>query len=277
MKWVRVTRQHRCPVCQHPDWCSVSEDGLVTHCMRVESDRPCRSAKVGGWFHGLSDPVRYVPPKRKQEPVAEKDFPDLACRYEQQLQDIDLLAKSLGVSVRSLERLQVGWNGQGHTFPMRDGCERVIGIRVRGAKGKWCVPGSHNGLFWPEGVYCGSDYPLLIAEGPTDTASLLGMGFHAIGRSSCSGGVDHVIEFLKGRRREVVIMADKDPPKTRPDGSVWYPGQEGAARLAQAIRPFCRTIKIIKPPFCKDVRAWRIAGATREVVQAVIKNTRFIP
>jgi hypothetical protein len=125
-------------------------------------------------------------------------------------------------------------------------------------------------------VYSGSDYRAIICEGPTDCAALLDMGFDALGRPSCQGGVDHIIEFLKGRRREVVIMADKDPPKKRPDGSVWFPGQEGAARLAQAIRPFVRTLKIAKPPFHKDIRDWYRAGATRAIIESVIKSTRFL-
>jgi hypothetical protein len=274
MKWLRVNRKERCPICEHSDWCSVSEDGAVIVCMRVESPKPCKS---GGWFHRLTEPVQYKPPARqKSKPVPVQDFTDLACQYERSLQSIDMLARELGVSARSLERLQVGWNGQGHTFPMRDGRERIIGIRVRGKKGKWCVPGSHNGLFWPEGVYSGGIDRLMICEGPTDCAALLDLEYDAIGRPSCSGGVEHVVEFLKGRRRDIVIMADKDPPKRRPDGSVWYPGQEGAAKLAQEIRPFVRTLKIIKPPFHKDVRDWYRAGATHDVVELIIKNTRYL-
>lgn len=274
MKWVRVTRQHRCPLCDHPDWCSVSEDGQTVVCMRTESDKPCKS---GGWFHKLGEPIEFKPePCRKPEPVPTEDFADLACEYERNLQDINMPARDLGVSARSLERLQVGWSGKGYSFPMRNGREHIIGIRIRGKGRKWCVPGSHNGLFWPEGVYSGRNYPLMICEGESDCAALLTLGFDAIGRPSCQGGVDHTIEFLKGRRREVIIIADKDPPKKRPDGSVWYPGQEGAARLAQAIRPVVRTLKVIKPPFDKDIRDWLRSGATRAVVEAVIHNTRFL-
>jgi hypothetical protein len=90
------------------------------------------------------------------------------------------------------------------------------------------------------------------------------------------GGTKYVIEFLRGRRRDVVIMADKDAPKQRPDGSVWYPGQEGAVRLSQAILPFVRSLKVVKPSFCKDVREWLKAGATKEGVTAVIRNARYV-
>ena len=90
------------------------------------------------------------------------------------------------------------------------------------------------------------------------------------------GGVDHIIEFLKGRRRDVIVMADRDEPKQRPDGSTWLPGQEGAARLATAIKPHVRTVKVVKPPFHKDVREWYRAGATKQVVESIINITRYV-
>jgi len=48
--WRRVTHRESCPVCDHPDWCSVAADGAVAICMRVASDRP---TKNGGWLHRL--------------------------------------------------------------------------------------------------------------------------------------------------------------------------------------------------------------------------------
>ena len=272
MNWIRTTKRKRCPICEHPDWCSVSEDDTVVCCMRIESSKPCKS---GGWFHNLREPVTYKPTPKKSKPVPIQDFTALSSQYVENLIHIDKLAEELGVSIRSLERLEAGWNGN-VTFPMRDGRERIIGIRVRGSKGKWCVTGSRQGLFWPEGIYSGSDYSLVIAEGPTDVAALLTMGFDSIGRPNCMGGTEYIIEFLKGRRRDVIIMADKDPPKERPDGSVWFPGQEGADRLAKAIMPLVRSLKIVKPPFHKDVRAWLRDGATQETLLAVIENTRCV-
>lgn len=272
MKWIRVTRRKLCPICKHPDWCSVSEDITVVVCMRTKSPKSCKS---GGWFHNLEEPVNFKPTPMKSRPVPIQDFAVLNSQYVDNLIHIDKLTKQLGVSIRSLERLEVGWNGN-ITFPMRDERERIIGIRIRGIKGKWCVTGSRQGIFWPEGVFSGSDYPLVIAEGPTECATLLTMGFDAIGRPSCMGGTGYIIEFLKGKRRDVIIMADKDPPKARPDGSVWYPGQEGAARLSKAILPFVKSLKIVKPPFHKDIREWLKTGATREALLSIIQNTRHV-
>jgi len=35
-KWHRVSRHHPCPICGRPDWCSVSADGRLAACRRVE-------------------------------------------------------------------------------------------------------------------------------------------------------------------------------------------------------------------------------------------------
>jgi hypothetical protein len=276
MNWIRVNKTKPCPICNKPDWCEICSDGTMVYCMRVESSHPSKSTQ-GGWLHRLGEPVEYKPRPVKSPPMPVViDFTAEAQKYIDNIKSYAALSKALGVSTRSLERLQVGHNGRGYTFPMRDGRENIIGIRVRGTNGKWCVPGSRNGIFWPEGVYCGSDWPLVICEGPTDCAALLDLEFDAIGRPSCSGGTEHIIEFLKGKRRDVIIMADKDEPKERPDGTVWFPGQEGAARLAKQIKSLVRTVKVCHPPNHKDIRAWKIAGATKPVVMAIIKNTRYV-
>lgn len=46
----RVTRNRPCPVCAHPDWCSVRSDGTAVICMRVRSGKEMRD---GGHLHVL--------------------------------------------------------------------------------------------------------------------------------------------------------------------------------------------------------------------------------
>jgi len=38
VSWQRVTREHPCPICGKPDWCTVASDGRAACCMRVRSD-----------------------------------------------------------------------------------------------------------------------------------------------------------------------------------------------------------------------------------------------
>ena len=266
--WVRVTRQNCCPICQKPDFCGVSADGKVCHCMRAESSK---TTSIGGWIHKLDGDYKPPPPKpKKEKPVPLAEFGDLACKYQDDLIRIDLVAAELGVSERSLERLNCGWNGN-VCFPMRDVNERVIGIRIRGKGSKWSVPGSHNGLFWPENIDCMDT--LFLCEGPTDCAALLTLGFQAIGRPSCSGGVEIVQGLLSKARRDVIVMSDNDEAKIRPDGSEWYPGQEGAEALAEAIKPLTRSLKVVTPPHDKDIRQWLNAGATYHTVMAIVNST----
>lgn len=44
INWVRVTREHTCPVCHKPDNCAVSSDGELAFCRRIESERAGRDA-----------------------------------------------------------------------------------------------------------------------------------------------------------------------------------------------------------------------------------------
>jgi hypothetical protein len=51
-KWRRVSARSPCPICNHPDWCSVSGDNTVAKCMRVE-EGAWRSGtdKTGARYH----------------------------------------------------------------------------------------------------------------------------------------------------------------------------------------------------------------------------------
>ena len=192
-------------------------------------------------------------------------------KYHKQL-DANELAGKLGVSAKSLLRLQAGRNCTAYTFPMKDAAGKIIGIRLRCDTGKFSVKGSRSGLFIPLRMH--PRRSLFICEGPTDTAALLDMGFEVIGRPSCLGGVDYIKAFVdRFNPRQVLIMADRDEPKQRPDGSEWKPGQHGAKRLAEQLEH--DKIKILKPPFCKDIRQWYREGASRARVIALAEGTRY--
>ena len=268
-EWVRVTRHRPCPICGKPDWCGVSADGEVACCMRVESDRPARN---GGWLHRITDapprpaPCLYVPPPTT--PSGTTDWAAVLRRFgrDTRTAEVGRMATALGVSAGNLLRLGVCWAAppRAWAFPMCDGRGKTIGVRLRAEDGKkWAVPGSHNGLFWPDDL-AGSG-PLLVCEGPTDTAALLDLGYDAIGRPSCTGAVRMVILAVHVlRRRDLVIMADADGP-----------GIDGANRLAGALTAAGRRPKVIRPLQGKDARAWVQAGATRAVVDCAIANALY--
>jgi hypothetical protein len=271
--WLRVSRQALCPVCEKPDWCSVTSDGQAVCCMRVPSDRKARN---GGWIHriGATADSRSLPPPQDRKLMLDCAAYHAALRRRWDWRWNDGLAMDLGVDPDALELLQPAFDAANNAFafPMRDGAGAVVGIRLRSREGrKWAVRGSREGLFYSPAL-AQSVEPLVICEGPTDTAAALSLGLLAVGRPSCTSGAD-VLAALCQRLgvRKVVMLADCDAPHRRPDGSIWYPGRDGAQAFARALR---RMWCMVLPP-AKDVREWLHAGATRVQFDALINNATW--
>jgi hypothetical protein len=269
-KWIRVKKVAPCPVCGKIDWCGVSSDGQAASCMRVESAKP---AKNGAWIHILAEPRRPLPPPRPDRPAGPPpDFSEImdSLRYETTRPMLAALAESLGVSIAACDALDASWRAESRAwaFPMRDAAGKAVGVRLRDDKGrKWAIPGSKQGLFyWPRMPPAVGDRVLYVAEGPTDTAALMTMGYPAAGRASCMGQADQIKALCERLGfRLLIIVSDNDTAKARPDGSPWYPGIEGARALASACGvPY----KIVIPP-AKDIRAWLCAGATRAAFDCI--------
>jgi hypothetical protein len=270
--WQRVSRCRPCPVCGRADWCLFTGDNDhpdAAICSRVESPKRCGEA---GWLHVLRrDGPTWSPRIRRIELSAARigaekmDFEKLAAECRGAVRPVALarLAADLGLSVLSLTRLGVGWSAQRRawTFPMRSAGGAVLGVRLRCPGGrKLAIRGGHEGLFVPDALGLAGGR-LLIAEGPTDAAALLDMGFSAIGRPSCTGGTKLVAELARRLAvSEAVIVADGDAP-----------GQRGAESLAAVLVAYCPSVRIIAPPAgIKDARAWKQCGATAGDVQVAI-------
>jgi hypothetical protein len=166
-----------------------------------------------------------------------------------------MLARKLGVTLKSLEALHVGYSVQhrAYSFPMTGEHRRVCGIRLRTDDGrKFSVKGGKEGLFIPSGV--GPDCPfggggeLVICEGPTDCAALFDLDMNVIGRPSCSGGAGLIVDLVQDwHPDEVSIIADADAP-----------GQRGARYLAARLVGYVPNgVRIVTPPSgAKDAREW---------------------
>jgi hypothetical protein len=283
VRWVGVSKRHPCPICEHPDWCGVSEDGRIVRCMRVESDHAVAGSDGAvGWIHKTSffDKFDKNPPPSPQRkvytPEPTRKSEACALTYKAWLENtagqaVVRLAWRLGVTLCSLRALGAAWATphRAWAFPMRDETGKIVGLRLRSEDGdKWAVSGSRQGLFYDPRKALRD--PVLICEGPTDTAALLDLGFCAVGRPSCRAGGPQLEKLLAGR--EAVIVADRDEPHQRPDGSIWYPGQEGAADLAGRLTRVCISVKVIQPPKgCKDARDWVTSGATAPRIQDRIR------
>ncbi len=288
-KWVRVKKNNPCPICGKPDYCAVADDGTVAYCMRVMSDKPVE-AKDGsvGYIHTLKEDDRPQYAKRvtrpeKQATLSPVQWFELAMGYRAGV-DLIPLSESLGVSAKSLERCEYGqgwirYNGQngpmdlkGWTSPMRDGRENIIGIRTRHDWFKGSYPGSQNGLCIPDEI---GHRELTIVEGFTDPPALLDIGVDVIGRATCSANVQDIKVYVERTRpKRIIVLSDNDTAKIRPDGSKWFPGQEGALKLAHELPYHKISVYVTKPIRCKDAREWLGKGLTAALYDDLIKNTR---
>ena len=135
-------------------------------------------------------------------------------------------------------------------------------MRLLGGR-RLSVKGGKEGLFLPAEL--SSAGRLLIAEGPTDTAALLDLGFSAVGRPSCQGGADLLTELVRQREAaEVVIVADADGA-----------GRSGAEALAAVLLACVKTARVIFPPAeIKDARQWKQHGATFGEIEQTILATQ---
>jgi hypothetical protein len=194
--------------------------------------------------------------------------------------NLKAIVMNLGVLASSLDRLEVGClqppalSARGMkvssgvwTFPMRDGDDVIVGIRLRLWSGaKLSVKGSRVGLFVPRGLNNAPDR-LLITEGESDCAALLDLGFETVGRPSCSSGGKHVVRLVQRvTPHEVVIVADNDDA-----------GRDGARDLVAELRPHCSRIRVVCPPGgIKDAREWKRRGAVRDDVLRRIDAAAYV-
>lgn len=270
-RMIRVSRSRRCPICGRPDWCLVSPDNPPTSaiCSRID-DGARRRVGDAGWLHVLREDFRSWNRPPILIPLATTggiDFDRLAeeCVAVVDVGELARLADGLGLTVDSLHRFRVGWSARHRawSFPMLDADGRVRGIRLRYSDGrKLAVRGGREGLFVPSNMAVADR--LLAAEGATDAAALVELGFAAVGRPSCTGGIGLLCDFVRRRReREVVIVADADAS-----------GRRGAENLAATLVAYCPVVRTIEPPpGVKDARAWKTSGATAADVAAVIERS----
>ena len=255
--WHNVSRREPCPVCHKPDWCTISNDGAMCVCRRVESDHPARSGV--GWIHRLGVDNRCRCRMESKTSILHLDTtptPDFAAIHAAFDGHPDMqegLAFGLGLDGASFAALDVRYDAAKEcmSFPMRNPQGEITGLRYRHlATGrKWSEKGSRDGLFMPREPE--RTEHLVITEGPTDTAAALSLGLNAVGRSSCLSGVPLIRDLVHARQiRRVTIVADHDRP-----------GMDGAHRLAAALPVLSRIL--VPPEGIKDMRDWYRQGLTR--------------
>ena len=272
--WTRVSRGNPCPICNHSDWCLISPDETACICPRTESPKQCGEA---GYLHQLdhrsADCLDHQRVVRIGIGTPLPDLTPLALRC-QQAAGADRLRRFgsfLGLSYESLITFGVGWYADelAWSFPMTNPkTGNVTGIRLRRPDGsKFAVSGGKDGLFLPRNERSATAITsdlLVITEGPTDAIAAFDLGFlNVAGRASCLGGTRHLVSLIKAQPpASVAILADADAR-----------GIDGANRLAAALMLHSRSLRVVTPPArFKDLRAWKLAGATRDDLDQLIRS-----
>ena len=260
MNWIRAKKDFKCPICQHPDWCTFAPQLKGWCCMRVQNSRPMKN---GGWFHRANEEARPLP-----KPEPEKPSIDAAALMREWAaatpwKYICDLAAQLFVTADSLAALGIVWARQHHAFgfPMFNGNGLMVGIRLRAASGrKWSVTGGHEGVFLPDTPRQDTAY---ILEGPTDTAAAVSLGLYCIGRPNCRSGISHTqVTINRLRIQRCVIISDNDPPGLDPKRPYEQPGADGAVKLAKELQVPVASITLPT----KDLRKFVEWGGTRAMI-----------
>lgn len=177
------------------------------------------------------------------------------------------LAATLALPVEACRRLSVGWadgaalkglnpgkpgpRTGAWAIPEVDGGGGVVGLSLRSKRGsKWAATGGKRGLTLAEDPPEAAG-PVLLVEGQSDTAAAAALGLRAIGRPSCTGGVDALAELLAAETG-VLVLGERDE---KPNGA--WPGRDGARATAEKLAAaWGRPVRwSLVPEGSKDLRA----------------------
>ena len=273
--WTRVTKNNRCPVCNHVRWCSIrNEDGKV-RCMR-----PHQAVCPPGWSiehqytdggclfgDGSSSKPFDISRLKLPEPkisVIKHDWNALLAKMQRSITTdlLKKLSKEIGVDEDVVASFGVGWNTRvcAYAIPMYNPNNEVVGIHLRKPDGKkLCVKGSTTGLFL-------STLPGLsesvVTEGATDAMAAAHLGLWPMGRSGASVATTMLQQVSKGLR--VTVIADADAV-----------GIKGGKLLCDKLRYSADSVAMIVPSEGKDVREWLSLGATKEHVAHLIEKAHW--
>lgn len=283
--FVRVSREVRCPICNHDGWCMVSPFGDRAVCCRVESD--WHAPAFQGWFHEIPVLERLNPSHiaRHARPAVLHEVQDFSTQHAEHVDRFSPLMKEraaavLGLQPHAFDAYPVGYNHMTDALAipaMQIGSPRFIGIRYR-ALGrhqpgmKWlCAAGSTAGLLLPHAPpHAGRRVYLL--EGPSDTFAAAQVGLHALGRWSCglnARQLDTLRAHVAGCDISgVVVVGDNDKRSTGQRGA------DSAAELVAVSLPGIKVLRLQPPAGTKDLREWVVGGGTAAEIECAAREVQ---
>lgn len=253
--WVRTEDGLPCPICGggkdgKQGWCLLHIDGKKVICPRVKSTTKIKS----GYIHKVHD-NGLLGTKRaiKRRSNRRVNWCNLNRMYIQKVPDLSVLSRKLNLSIQTLQKFSVGWDGEAWTIPSYNGYREMIGIQRRFPDGKklWVTRSAGDGLFIPNMESIEGN--VFITEGWTDAGVLVDYGFRAVGRTNWETGGDHLKDFLKENPNlaRVTLVGDNDTDN--PHGNV---GRKGVEKIARELYGRIEVGVLEVPPAYKDMRQW---------------------
>lgn len=268
-----------CPKCTSSDGFSIDPNGWG-HCFVCEvnippkglkneskreevSERGVRTeevTKVTDVFHGL--PARGLTKTAIQKYGIDIDLSDgdVEARYPYYIEGKHVANKIRGIR----EVLKDGAVVRKKTFWWEGGREAVNKVE----------------LFGQHLFPAGSAKQITIVEGEYDAPSawmLLGSRYPVVSVSSAGSALRDVknnYEYLDSFET-IVVCLDKDTAKTKSDGSVFYPGQEAAKKIADLFKPGkCRVMTLKEE---KDPNDYLTGGKGKEFIKEWWDAPRYMP
>lgn len=251
---------------------------LATGCDNATAMRQViEMAGLGPYLRQPGDgpaPVR-LPPPAPRAMVPEKGGgwgprpkPSLPTPLPITAERIEALAKLRGLAPwamlaateRGLLRFASYWGRECWIVTDATGCN----AQIRSLDGSLFIPKTGDGdpvkgvtlprswAGWPLG--CTADSPgLLLVEGAPDLLAAVQYCEESLpdyAPTALLGASQpiHPGALLHFKGKRVLICEQKDPPKTRPDGSTYYPGQDAAARWQAQLQPHAAHVEILHLP-----------------------------
>ena len=244
--------------------------------MRVSSPL---AASNGGWIHRDANQETPRPATRQvqAEPETRLTLAEVSqlvdqCSHHPRAHEFrSELADKLLVPYKSLHDLRVGCGyderrGEWYsTWSERDAARRFVGLVRRYADGsKKTYRNTQHGLIYADDMPAGEW--MLLPEGGSDTAAILGLSLPVIGRPSNLGGLAELVKYCKLHRfqqyRKVVVVLGEHDFRSNADcgdcmncGRCW-PGRFGAIQTAKRLQAAGINAWWSLLPDAKDARAW---------------------
>lgn len=219
--WVRVNQEKPCPICARTHYCSVSADGGLVYCTKVESHTP--GADGVGWIHKLKDGWRVgeagtIVPAGHAAANGHAHRPGTrACRPTTRYAVVDA-----GGSLEAVHcRVDLGGGEKRIWWELPDG------TRGLGGRKPETLPlyGADLLVEAPAGAV------VFVGEGEKSTDALRGLGVHAVGTVTGAGTVDQT-----GRVTSVRCPTDEVlRPLVGYDVVLWPDNDEVGRRHMRAI------------------------------------------